>query len=60
MHESWPSEFYRSCYGENDIVPTLCRQNPKLSNVSMECKSSVLAPVEAFGGGIGLWRMESR
>ena len=41
-------------------LPTLCRQNPKLSNISMECKSSVLTPIEAFGGEIGLWRMESR
>ena len=32
VHESWPSEFYRSCYGENDTVPALCRQDPKLSN----------------------------
>ncbi|KAM4095278.1 hypothetical protein ACJW30_08G017700 [Castanea mollissima] len=54
VHESWPpSEFYPSCYGENDTVLALSRQDPKLiSNVSMECKSSVLAPVEAYGGAI--------
>ena len=52
VHESWPSEFYPSCYGENDTVLALSKQDPKLSNVSMECKSSVLAPVEAYGGGI--------
>ena len=55
VHESWPSEFfYPSCYGENDTVLALPGQDPKLiSNVSMECKSSVLAPVDAYGGGIG-------
>ncbi|KAM4110149.1 hypothetical protein ACB094_03G172700 [Castanea mollissima] len=53
VHKSWPSEFYPSCYGENDTVLALSRQEPKLiSNVSMECKSSVQAPVEAYGGGI--------
>ncbi|XP_050277088.1 LEAF RUST 10 DISEASE-RESISTANCE LOCUS RECEPTOR-LIKE PROTEIN KINASE-like 2.1 isoform X4 [Quercus robur] len=53
VHESWPSEFYPSCYGENDAVLVLSGQDPKLiSNVSMECKYSVLAPVEAYGGGI--------
>ncbi|KAK4598492.1 hypothetical protein RGQ29_015806, partial [Quercus rubra] len=53
VHESWPSEFYPSCYGENDTVLALSRQDPKLiNNVSMECKSSVLVPVEAYGGGI--------
>ena len=53
MDESWPSEFYPSCYGENDTVLALSRQDPKLiNNVSMECKSSVLVPVEAYGGGI--------
>ncbi|KAL4639423.1 hypothetical protein ACB092_03G217000 [Castanea dentata] len=53
VHKSWPSEFYPSCYGENDTVLALSRQEPKLiSNLSMECKSSVQAPVEAYGGGI--------
>ncbi|XP_050277090.1 LEAF RUST 10 DISEASE-RESISTANCE LOCUS RECEPTOR-LIKE PROTEIN KINASE-like 2.5 isoform X1 [Quercus robur] len=53
VHESWPSEFYPSCYGENDTVLALSGQDPKLiSSVSMECKSSVLALVEAYGGGI--------
>ena len=55
VHESWSSELYPSCYGENDTVLALSRQDPKLiSNVSMECKASVLAPVEAYGGGIGI------
>ncbi|KAF3954527.1 hypothetical protein CMV_020139 [Castanea mollissima] len=56
VHESWPpSEFYPSCYGENDTVLALSRQDPKLiSNVSMGCKSSVLSPVEAYGGAIGI------
>ncbi|KAK9998272.1 hypothetical protein SO802_017875 [Lithocarpus litseifolius] len=54
VHESWPSEFYPSCYGESDTVLALSGQDPKLiRNVSMECKSSVRAPVEAYGGGIG-------
>ncbi|KAK7841042.1 leaf rust 10 disease-resistance locus receptor-like protein kinase-like 1.2 [Quercus suber] len=55
VHESWPSEFYPSCYGESDTVLALSGQDPRLqiSNVSMECKSSVVAPVEAYGGGIG-------
>uniref|UniRef100_A0A7N2KQ70 non-specific serine/threonine protein kinase n=1 Tax=Quercus lobata TaxID=97700 RepID=A0A7N2KQ70_QUELO len=54
VHESWPSEFYPSCYGENDTVLALSGQDRKLiSNVSMECKSSVRAPVDAYGGGIG-------
>ena len=55
VHKSWPSEFYPSCYGKNDTVLALSRQDPKLiSNVSMECQSSVLALVEAYGGGIGI------
>ena len=41
VHESLPSEFYSSCYGENDIVLALSRQDPKLSNVSMECKCDI-------------------
>ena len=52
VHKSWPSKFYPSCHGENDTILALFKQDPKLSNVSMECKSSVLAPVEAYGGGI--------
>ncbi|XP_050240736.1 LEAF RUST 10 DISEASE-RESISTANCE LOCUS RECEPTOR-LIKE PROTEIN KINASE-like 1.2 isoform X2 [Quercus robur] len=54
VHESWPSEFYPSCYGENGTVLALSGRDSKLiSNVSMECKSKVLALVEAYGGGIG-------
>ena len=52
VHKSWASKFYPSCYSENDTVLALSGQDPLIKNVSMECKSSVLAPVEAYGGGI--------
>ncbi|GMY18435.1 leaf rust 10 disease-resistance locus receptor-like protein kinase-like 1.2, partial [Fagus crenata] len=54
LHESFPSQFYSACDGKNESssVLALSKNDPKqLSYVSKECRSEVVAPVEAYRNG---------
>ena len=54
LHESLPSHFYSACDGKNESSSVLAlskNDRKQLSYVSKECRSEVMAPVEAYRNG---------